>query len=265
MAKTKAQLTEELKKLQQELEKAEKKERPKRYSWFTMVIYPREDETNSHGMVLAYIERMKILFDKYAYAEHDHDKFTEEDEKENPNHKAGEPKKIHTHVVFHVTEAITIKGMEKRLAHKCDSCIRACSDPRSAILYLTHETLECEVEGKYKYPHEIVKGSVELLKILEQNTNFVQKELADVIHEKRFLYDTQKYIFDTYSADTAEAMFTELYKSAYYGRMSDQELKRKKYYSDDEYQQWLSMLRAKKAKEEQNWIDTDTGEVEKWK
>lgn len=262
MAETKKQLQVELEELQKKLEKAEKKERPKRYTWFTMVIYPRENETNSHGLVLAYVERAKILFDKFAYAEHDKDLWSKEDEKEDPEHKEGEPKKIHTHVVFHTTTPITIKGMEKRFAHKCDGKIKPCSDPYSAVLYLIHDTLECEIACKYKYPKEIVKGSTELLKYLEQNANFVQKELAEIVHEKKFLYDIQKYIFETYSGTTSIALFQELHDSAYYGRMSEQELRRKRYYSDEEYQQWLNMLRGKKAKDEQIWINTETGETE---
>lgn len=243
-------------------QKDEKQARPKRYTWFTAVLYPREDYKNNHAKIIAYIERMKVLYDKYAYIEHTKDVWSEEDEKANSEHKAGTPKKPHTHIVFHTTEQITIKGMEKRFGGYADGCFKPSSSPRSSLLYLIHDSFECELEGKYKYPIEEVKGSSELIHAIKQNTNFVQKELAEVIHEKKFLYDSQKYIFDTYSTDTAEAMFTELYKSAYYGRMSDQELKRKKYYSDDEYQQWLSMLRAKKAKEEQNFIDTDTGEIE---
>lgn len=244
------------------LTEAQKKERPKRYTWFTAVLYPREDETNNHSKILAYIERMKVLYDKYAFAEHTEDFWTSEDEKENSEHKTGTQKKPHTHVVLHTTEQITVQGLEKRFGKYAIGCFKPCSSPRSSLLYLIHDTFECEVEGKHKYDVSIVKGTSELIQIIKQNANFVQKELADVIHEKKFLYDTQKYIFDTYSADTAEAMFKELYQSAYYGRMSDQELKRKRYYSDDEYQQWLSILKAKKAREEQNWIDTETGVVE---
>lgn len=248
-------------------QKKENKSRPQRFTWFSAVLYPREDDKNNHGKIIAYIERMKILYDKYAYIEHDKDLWTEEDEKENPEHVAGTLKKPHTHVVLHSTEQISIKGMENRFGEYAKGCFKPIEvtkdeSPRSALLYLTHDTFKCELEGKYKYPVDLVKGSMELIQIIKQNANYITKELSEVIHDKKFLYDTQKYIFETYSSNTAEAMFKELHDSAYFCRMSDQELKRKRYYSDDEYHQWLNLLKAKKAKEEENWINTQTGEIE---
>lgn len=219
-------------------------QRPPRSQWFTAVLYPRENETNSHGYIIAYIERMKVLFDKYAYIEHTEDKWTEEDEKQNAEHKAGTLKKPHTHIVFHTTSPITANGVEKRFAGKANGCFKVCSDYVSAVLYLIHDTFECEMAGKHKYSPEQVKGSTELIKIFEQNANFVQKELIEIIHDNGYLYDVEKYIEKAYGGRTQLSLIHELRTSRYMQMLSGQEIQRKRCISQFDYKRMVEMYQA---------------------
>lgn len=69
---------------------------------------------------------------------HDKDKWTEEDEKENPEHKAGELKKAHYHVVFHFDSTKSYE-QAKEICDKLGAVSpKAISSLPGAVQYLWH-------------------------------------------------------------------------------------------------------------------------------
>lgn len=124
---------------------------------FCLLLYPDAENYNAKKV-------LRYLQDSYdvAYALHDKDKFSAEDEEENPEHKAGTVKKKHYHVVLRWTGASARyrRGLAQEISQKCKcefpkEAIEPCKDLDGALLYLTH-TGEKE---KYQYKVSAVKGN----------------------------------------------------------------------------------------------------------
>lgn len=72
---------------------------------FSMVLYPYEDE--KHQNILDYITSNF----EFAYIEHNFDKYEEDTEE----HKKGEYKKAHIHVIIYFKNARTVKSVSEEL------------------------------------------------------------------------------------------------------------------------------------------------------
>ena len=75
---------------------------------------------------------------QYAAIAHDGDMWTEEDEKENPAHKAGEFKKIHFHVILRFTSAVWNTSICKDLGIELNYCLETEFKIDDLLLYLLH-------------------------------------------------------------------------------------------------------------------------------
>ena len=113
-------------------------------------------------------------FKKWAYIWHDKDVYTEQDEKKNPRHRAGEPKRRHAHIVIQCDDAIEVSdvarwfGIPENFIHlpkerkddqESEEGLRL-PKGRGAFLdcvrYLTHEDEKQQALGKTLYPDDAV-------------------------------------------------------------------------------------------------------------
>lgn len=114
-------------------------------SW-VMVLYP-EDPTHAECM-----DALAKGGYTYAAIKHDHDLW---EEGENENHKAGEPKKTHWHVVLRFPNARWIDSVAEELGIK-PNYIEECRNRDAALLYLVHDGFP----NKYQYDVADVVGSL---------------------------------------------------------------------------------------------------------
>ena len=99
--------------------------------------------------------------------EHNRDVWNSDDEAENPEHKAGEKKKLHYHFVVEWVNQTSIKRLAKRF-NISEAAIQLCDDERGSKRYLLHtdnadkaayfvsELLGNDIESVLKY----VQGSI---------------------------------------------------------------------------------------------------------
>lgn len=135
---------------------------------FVLLLYP-DSESYDCGKVLEY---MRMNYET-AYILHDKDRWTKEDEQENPEHKDGELKKPHYHVVLRwVGKSARYRGgLAKELNIPKEACEPILAeDCDGALLYLVH----AGEKEKYQYTLEEVKGS--LKSKLSDLLNFSQEE-----------------------------------------------------------------------------------------
>ena len=119
------------------------KKRPDRSKWFGCIIY--EDNPN-HLRVYQYIHHNHNLYPSVLSIRHDRDVCLE-DTKE---HKKGDPKKTHYHVLFQTCDMTTANGLIKRFCGLVDY-FEVIHSPVSSALYLTHTDFESTILGKYVY------------------------------------------------------------------------------------------------------------------
>lgn len=98
------------------------------------------------------------VFKRWAYIWHDKDVYTEEDEKKNPRHRAGETKPRHAHVVAQCDDAIEVSDVARWFGVP-ENFIDLPSG-RGAFLdcvrYLTHEDEKQQALGKTLYHDDAV-------------------------------------------------------------------------------------------------------------
>lgn len=96
----------------------------------------------------------------YEYIYHDKDTYTEYDESKNPEHKAGELKVPHYHLVIVTHCTCTCSAIRKWFKGYVDSngeittTAQVCSDVFAMDEYLTHRDSKSRALGKYIYPLE---------------------------------------------------------------------------------------------------------------
>lgn len=113
---------------------------------WVMLLYP-EDETHKSAMLT--LEQGGF---KYAAILHDKDTYVEG---ESEDHKAGETKKSHWHVVLKFDHAVWNTSLSKQLCIK-NNYLKPCENLDDALVYLIHlKHLE-----KYQYDVEEVFGSL---------------------------------------------------------------------------------------------------------
>lgn len=113
---------------------------------FTALLYPREDE--GHKEAITKLQSGILGKWEYYMIEHDKDVWTKEDEEKNPEHKAGELKKPHTHLVVFTKRKQAITTFANALGVTVNYTSYT-NDVESDLDYLTHDGPRGE--GKYKY------------------------------------------------------------------------------------------------------------------
>ena len=132
---------------------------------------------------------------QWAYILHDKDVYSQADEEADPNHKQGDVKPPHWHIVMNCNNAMEIGVIAKWLgiaenfvdipkgngAGKFLDCVE----------YLTHESAKQQELGKHRYENEEVKASEGFdwrAKLDKRNDNKIKygKDLSD---EEQILYD----------------------------------------------------------------------------
>lgn len=150
----------------------------KRYHHFICELYP---ESKDHMAMLNYLENHPTRY-KIAYILHDRDTWTEQDEKDNPEHKAGERKKPHYHVLIHQKDAQAVTAFVKFFSLWIKYA-EGCNSPVSTLLYFLHDTPDSMHKARYQM--EELKGDPSLLRlVLTENEHFIQFELVSEMLEE---------------------------------------------------------------------------------
>lgn len=202
----------ELQKQQNEDAKSQCANRALKYTWFTMILYPQDDETNMHKQIISFIETTPLLFPEWIWVLHDRD----------INEETGEIKKPHVHMLIKTSEPYTIKGIAKAFLNQVKGeLLQGAHHPRALVLYYAHKTLESREDGKAVYSKDEFHGTLSLLKYLEQSANFVQKSVLSNIKEYGYMLDVLE------NADDLER--DEIYAHAnLYNNISNQQINRRK-------------------------------------
>lgn len=113
---------------------------------WNMMLYP---ENPSHMQAIEYIRKEF----KYVAILHGNDTFTEEDEKQNPEHKAGQLKKAHMHFVIRFAQARWNTALASTLGIET-RWMEPCRDFNNSAVYLLHEGKP----DKYQYDASELEG-----------------------------------------------------------------------------------------------------------
>lgn len=135
-----------------------------------LLLYPSTNEAHAEAL-----ERIAKSYD-YAGITHDKDRWTEEDEKKNPDHKAGELKKEHVHIVLRTSNATWNTALCKELGIEEKFCEQA-KNIDSALQYLIHYN----DTDKTKYELTEVFGN--LATKLKESINKVEKSEGEKVVE----------------------------------------------------------------------------------
>lgn len=134
-----------------------------------LLLYPDNEQ---HLEALAKIQKS---YD-FAGIQHDKDTWTEDDEKKNPEHKAGELKKAHFHVVVRTQNATWNTALCKELGIEEKFCEQA-KNIDNALQYLIHYN----DTDKATYDIEEVFGSLKTK--LKESINKVEKSEGEKVVE----------------------------------------------------------------------------------
>lgn len=98
---------------------------------------------------------------QWAYVLHDKDVYLDTDEKKNPNHKEGEKKHPHWHIVFRSENAISTTSISKwfGIPENFIECPKGKGSFLDNVEYLTHENPKQIALGKCRYPDEEIKAN----------------------------------------------------------------------------------------------------------
>ena len=130
---------------------------------------------DNEGNSLFDIEKMKLILatkkciHDYSYIIHDKDIYTEEDEEKNPDHKAGELKPQHIHLVmrFENNQPQDSKYVAKWFGIQENFVNKIHGKFSDAVLYQTHRNCP----DKYQYPEEEVHASFNYNEFIEKETS----------------------------------------------------------------------------------------------
>lgn len=128
---------------------------------FCLMLYPDEDITH--------LDALNFIRSNYRYGAicHNSDMWTAADESQNPDHKAGEFKKPHFHVVVQFTTPRWSSAVAKELGIT-ENYIQKCRSLEGALKYLVH----ADHSDKVQYDTDAVEGQLKIMldKLLSQVT-----------------------------------------------------------------------------------------------
>lgn len=145
----------------------------------------------------------------YACCLHDKDTWTEEDEKKNPEHKAGELKKAHFHVIVRTSNATWNTALCKELNIEDKFCEQA-KNIDNALQYLIHYN----DTDKTQYKIEDVTGPLRT-KLIESINKVEKSEGEKVVELIEFIrnYDGRLSITDFASYCAQNGYWSEFRRS----------------------------------------------------
>lgn len=189
-----------------------------------VLLYP-EDESH--------VDALELIRQSFNYVGilHDKDTWTEEDEQENPEHKAGTFKKPHYHIILKFAQARWNTALADDLGI-APNYLEQCRSFDSAAVYLVHEGLS----DKYQYDSESLEGPLvpavmkllapadedgrvlELMKLIDSMGFITRRHLVQLACENGFYSDVRRmgsllgYIIDEHNEEWSHA-FDERPKS----------------------------------------------------
>lgn len=147
--------------------------RCQRYSWFSVVLYP--DCDTNHNLLMETMIENPQLYQHLVWIDHDRDLYIDDIE----DHKKGEVKKKHRHVLFRHPRQSTENSV---IAEFCGvvNVVQGVFSPEATLTYYLHKTFKAKLEGKVPYDESELQGDISFaLHVLAQNTNFIQ--LRDIV------------------------------------------------------------------------------------
>lgn len=122
----------------------------------------------------------------YAYIIHDKDTYTEEEEKQNPEHKNGTLKTPHIHLLLRFTSPQHLKNIAQWFGIGENFVSRIHGNFESAVRYLTHHN----APDKYRYDVEEVTANFDVKSILEKAD---ERQLLDMTIDKILSGEIREY------------------------------------------------------------------------
>lgn len=158
----------------------------------TCLIHPVANETIVTSDGIEETCRKYSTIKSWAFIIHDKDTYNEDDEKNNPEHKAGSLKPTHVHIVIKTTKQIDVETIAKwfGIASNFIELPKGRGKFAECIMYLTHESEKEQNLGKYRYPDSDVKTNLPSYREFVDNINF-KKEFcknADASDAEVILY-----------------------------------------------------------------------------
>lgn len=142
----------------------------KQHRNFGVILYP---DCMEHMNMLDYLRNHEYLF-QIVYILHDRDVWDDDGE----DHKKGDPKKPHYHVLIHKKNSCTLSAFLK-FFRVWINYAEVISSYESQICYFLHDTPDSM--HKTPYSPEELKGDKKLIRSAVQSSNFVQ--LRELVNE----------------------------------------------------------------------------------
>lgn len=148
------------------------------------------------GNILFDLDNMRLILETkkcikhYSYIIHDKDCYTSQDEAKNPEHKAGEPKTPHVHLLlrFHDNQPQNSCYICKWFGLSENFVNRICGKWQDAVIYQTH----LNSPEKYQYSPEEVHCNFDYMAVVEGYQEKQKNPLAEAI-EKILNGDIREY------------------------------------------------------------------------
>lgn len=169
------------------------------------------------GNILFDLDNMRLILETkkcikhYSYIIHDKDCYTSQDEAKNPEHKAGEPKTPHVHLLlrFHDNQPQNTKYIAKWFDLSENFVNRICGKWEDAVAYQTHRN----APDKYQYsPEEEVHCNFDYIAVCEQRDNAknplkeaIEKILSGEIREYNKTIEIDNLLLVQYARQINEA------------------------------------------------------------
>ena len=151
---------------------------------FNIMQYERHPETGepliNEETIINALNHKSIK--EWAYICHDEDVYSEKDEIDNPEHKQGEVKPRHWHIVMKVGYAIDVTVIAKwfGIAENFVDVPKGAGAFLDCVQYLTHEDLKQQGMGKRLYEDERVKANFDFRMKLDKRSENRMKYGADL-------------------------------------------------------------------------------------
>lgn len=169
------------------------------------------------GNILFDLDNMRLILETkkcikhYSYIIHDKDCYTSQDEAKNPEHKAGEPKTPHVHLLlrFHDNQPQNSCYICKWFGLSENFVNRICGKWEDAVAYQTHRN----APEKYQYsPEEEVHCNFDYIAVCEQRDNAknplkeaIEKILSGEIREYNKTIEIDNLLLVQYARQINEA------------------------------------------------------------
>ena len=181
------------------------------------IICDKDGKPVNYGLTLEKIERVVLRYKsitRWAYICHDADVYSIKDEEANPDHKQGDVKPKHWHVVIEGKNAVEVDTVAKWFGIPAQF-IDVPKGGRRAFLdcveYLTHENQKQQQQGKTLYSDDKVVANFEWREMLDKrkvgsSEDYTRRELLrlKVMHGELTLRDIKEQFPLDFLADEAK-------------------------------------------------------------